>query len=132
MSVKVTSHIDDHRAEKIERAIALGMKAIGIHMEGAAVSLVPVKTGRLKGSITFATADHRSHPRGPAKLKDEVERPHRSRMVYVGTWVEYAPHVEYGTRHMPAQSFLRKALDEGRGDVRAILAMHINKVMIHG
>jgi phage gpG-like protein len=62
-------------------------------VETQAKELVPVDTGNLKGSIT-----HRVD--GDAAI--------------VGTNVEYAEHVEYGTSRMAERSYLRAAIDAMR------------------
>jgi len=57
-------------------------------VEGSAKDVVPVLTGRLKGSITVDASD----------IAILVAR--------VGTDVKYAPYVEFGTKFMGAQSYL--------------------------
>jgi len=57
-------------------------------IEGGAKDVVPVLTGRLKGSITVDASD----------LALLVAR--------VGTDVKYAPYVEFGTKFMGARSYL--------------------------
>jgi HK97 gp10 family phage protein len=42
--------------------------------------------------------------------------------VKVGTDVEYAPYVEFGTSRMAAQPYLRPALESQEGEVRAEVA----------
>jgi HK97 gp10 family phage protein len=61
-----------------------------LNVEADAVRLVPVDSGRLKGSITSRVDDDRA---------------------IIGSNVEYAPHVEYGTKFMRAQPYLRPAID---------------------
>lgn len=65
----------------------------GIRVETLAKRLCPVDTGRLRSSITHALG------------KD-------SRSIYcdVGTNVEYAPYVEFGTSRQRPQPYLRPAL----------------------
>lgn len=58
---------------EIESKIQMGLEAMGIAAEDNVVSLTPVDTGRLKGSITHVVDDH---------------------TVVVGTNVEYAQAVE--------------------------------------
>ena len=58
---------------------------------------VPVDTGNLKGSITM-----------------EQE----NLVVAVGTNVEYAPHVEFGTEKMDAQPYLKPALEENKDQLQ--------------
>jgi HK97 gp10 family phage protein len=75
MPVEVTSH----RIEVIEaknEAIARALETIGLVAERYAKEKAPVDTGRLRNSI--------SH-----QVDDET--------VYVGTNVEYAPYLEFGT-----------------------------------
>ena len=75
MPVEVTSH----RIEVIEaknEAVARALETIGLVAERYAKEKAPVDTGRLRNSI--------SH-----QVDDET--------VYVGTNVEYAPYLEFGT-----------------------------------
>lgn len=65
----------------------------GIRVERVAKSLCPVDTGRLRSSITHA-----------------LGRDSRSLYCDVGTDVEYAPYVEFGTLRQGAQPYLRPAL----------------------
>lgn len=64
-----------------------------IRVESAAIRACPVDTGRLRSSITH-----------------DLERDARGLVGFVGTSVEYAIHLEFGTRFMAAQPFLRPAL----------------------
>jgi len=73
---------DDFSDKNAEIAALQG----AIKFQGQATTLVPVDTGRLKGSI------HR--------LKDGND-------YLVGTNVDYAPYIEFGTANTQAQSFLR-------------------------
>ena len=60
---------------------------------GEAKTRVPVDTGILRGSIVSKVTHDKA---------------------IVGTSIEYAQHVEYGTRKMSAQPYLRPALDSNR------------------
>lgn len=129
------------------------LPAIGRMLEDTAVVLCPVDTGRLRGSITYATKFKKDRPRGEAKQNDAVTQPTSKYKCYVGTNVEYAPYVEYGTgphvvggpvdltirgKHIgwryigqhpgtQAQSFLRKALDYGADKARDIFKRAIQR-----
>lgn len=72
-------------------------KLLGIaqQVEGAAKQYSPVDTGRLRSSITSGLTTDSG-----------------TTSAVIGTDVEYAPHVEFGTMYMGAQSFLRRALDD--------------------
>ena len=104
-----------------------GLVKAGMIVEGQAVRLCPVDKGRLKGSITYATASERSNPKGIAKADDGVSKPSDDYTLYVGTNVEYAPYVEYGTIKMQAQSYLRTALDITKPMLDIAYAQEISK-----
>ncbi len=70
---------------QVERAL---MNA-ALLVERDAKELVPVDTGTLKRSITHEVT---------------------ASTAFVGSNIEYAPHVELGTKKTPARSFLRQAL----------------------
>lgn len=86
----------------ISQAISSAMEEIGMLAEGYAKRACPVDTGRLRNSIT--------HQMGS-----------EGRSVYIGTNVEYAPHVELGTRHQQAQPFLRPAAQDHSSQYRNVL-----------
>jgi HK97 gp10 family phage protein len=67
----------------------------GRNVERGAKRYCPVDTGRLRSSITSVVGE----------VDGETS-------VVVGTNVEYAPHIEFGTSRQTAQSFLRRALDD--------------------
>ena len=86
------------KAEAVQRA----MEAVGLHLSGEAADELEnsprrVDTGRLKGSI-----NHRTIPNG----------------VEVGTGVEYAIYVHFGTRKMEANAFLKNAFERNMDQVR--------------
>jgi len=78
---------------QVDSALMYGATCI----EGRAKEICPVDTGRLKGSITTHAG--------------ETEDGNRHE-VCVGTNVEYAPYVEFGTRKMNPKPYLRPAFDE--------------------
>ena len=83
---------------------ALTMAAIVVNMD--ATMLAPVDTGNLRDSITH-------------EVDEEEAR--------VGTNVDYAPHLEYGTVNMAAQSFLRPALDRNKAQIEKNIGDVIGK-----
>lgn len=68
-----------------------------IRVHNRAKQLCPVDTGNLRSSISF-----------------RIEHVGATTVGVVGTNVEYAPYVEYGTRRMAAQPFLRPALEAAK------------------
>ena len=129
-----------------ERAQALMSKTtfeIGLFFEGQAKLLAPVQEGRLRGSIHTVSWDgQESAPRDSA---DKISQPSGTFDTHVGTNLEYAPYVEYGTGKyvpegrktpwsyqdakgqwhttsgMPAQPYLRPAVDIAYGRVPTIV-----------
>jgi HK97 gp10 family phage protein len=77
---------------------ALLLETIAVSIEAAAKRICPVDTGRLRGSITHEVNA------SPGKIEGRV-----------GSNVEYAAYVELGTRHTPAQPYLRPALQAVSG-----------------
>lgn len=109
-----------------DEQIEMALIAIGAKMEShAKADYVPVDTGRLKNSITFALAG------GPAQISsygpdsgggdDEQSKPYsgtapadpggKVRSVYVGSNVEYAEIVEEGTSGRKGKHYLRDAVN---------------------
>lgn len=69
----------------------LALLAIGAAAEGHAKALTPVDTGRLRNSISHTADDDAA---------------------YIGTNVEYAPYVEFGSVHNKAHHMIKKAATE--------------------
>lgn len=103
MKIKITSHVNEVKAE-LQSRIPTILEALGLQAEGNAIdeitSMKAVDTGRLRGSISHA---------------------HDDEAAYVGTNVEYAPYVEYGTYKMPSRPFLRNAVANYSDDYKKII-----------
>jgi len=69
------------------------LKKLGIRVQRHAVRNCPVDTGRLRASIA-----------------EELGEDSRGLVERIGTNVNYAKHVEFGTSRMRAQPFLRPAI----------------------
>ena len=115
----------------LDEPIARALAKVGITLEGQAKALAPVRLvggGRLRGSITYATQKQRSRPSGDnSRQGDAVSAPNNKYTLHVGTNVEYAPYVEYGTRFMRSQSYLRRALSEYRAEIPKIFRDEIRR-----
>ena len=103
------------------RGIERGLAAVGALIEGDAILRVPVDTGRLRGSLSFATKDR------AAKTQEGVSQPGNPYTVWIGTNVEYAADVEYPgkTRKWAGKPYLRPALDHNRKKAKKLLAREI-------
>lgn len=117
---------------KVRGKKAIGRSAfeIGLIIEGQAKRLTPVKYGYLRGSITTQTnetgtaLENVNQQATGGKQPDRfqlIEKPNADGEVYVGTAVEYAMWVEFGTKKAPAQPFLRPARDLAQGKALTIV-----------
>lgn len=79
--------------ERITLRSTADLWRLAIAVTNNAKSLCAVDTGRLRASITWTRGEDAKGP-----------------YAEIGTNVDYAPHVEYGTQHMAAQPFMRPAL----------------------
>lgn len=96
--------------KKLDAAVKAGLTAVGITItyQAQEPGFTPVDTGRLRDSINY-------HVKG--------------NQVKIGTPVEYAPYVEYGTRYQPAQSYLRKAFDMTKLQIVNIFMAQFKRVL---
>ena len=83
-----------------EQARERSLEIIGLTAEMYAKEIVPVDTGRLRNCVTH-----------------EVD----GKEVYIGTNVEYAPPVEYGTIKQKAQPFLIPAATDHASTYKQII-----------
>ena len=88
--------------EAMQQATVRALEKCGLTAEGYAKKLAPVDTGNLRNSITHTV--------------DEEEP-----AAYIGTNVEYAPYVCWGTIHMKAQPFLKPAVAANANEYRKII-----------
>nr|DAI29703.1 MAG TPA: putative tail component [Caudoviricetes sp.] len=105
MDVKLTSHKEE-AIEALNAAVLKALEECGLLGEGYAKKLCPVDTGRLRNSIAHTVRE------------DE-------QAAYIGTNVEYAPHVELGTVRQRAQPYLKPAVADHAAQYKRI----INKAM---
>lgn len=117
------------------RQIKQALIAIGAMVEThAKANYVPVDTGRLKNSITFALAGDVANIRyyRPDRYlpDDNQSRPYLGvappdqqtdvRSVYVGSNVEYAEIVEFGTSGRTARHYLRDAVNNHMEEYKSL------------
>lgn len=101
IKTNVKEILDSLNSDQLGRAVMAGAYVI----ESAAKMLTPIDTGNLVNSIATELVS-----------SDDV-----SAFSQVGTGVEYALHVEYGTKNMQAQPYMRPALDENIEAVKATI-----------
>lgn len=105
----------------------------GLIVEGTAKGLAPVNFGYLAASITTQSKTDGTRPDSPKRSASPkgldpgmpenmtIDKPTDENEVHVGTPVEYAPYIEFGTIRTPGQAFLRPALDLAKGETLRIL-----------
>lgn len=94
MTARIVYNNFDRIAASLPKVASQIVRKTAFEIETVAKGRVAVDTGTLKASIT-------THVDGPAHA-------------VVGTGVEYATFVEYGTRHMAAQPYLIPAAEQAR------------------
>jgi len=92
----------------IDAVLPRALRKVAIVVQGNVLAYAEgsIRTGNLYGSINYKVH------------KDYAE---------VGTPVEYAPYVEYGTRKMEAQPYMRPGMDVSRSDAIKILRGEIDR-----
>lgn len=121
------ARVEDNREEyekRLNNALKVAFKSIGLTMQANAVIEINkavydtpespsyVRTGNLRSSLEARSA---------------IQTDERS--ATVGTNVEYAPYVEYGTsRGMPPRPFLRPAIENHMTEYENILAIELGEV----
>lgn len=114
VEVKITDNSDEILS-RMDRAMEAALEKIGLVAEGYAKRLCPVDTGRLRNSITHATATYPgigTYQDNAGNTFDDatVDGTPEKNAVYIGTNVEYAPYVELGTTRAKAQPYLKPAV----------------------
>ena len=125
-SIKVKVNNADEVLKELEERIPKALEAIGMQCENYAKMNCPVDTGLLQNLITHAlsgqpvqmiySGDQQgksgNNPKTGAYSGNAPDDPEDKRAVYVGTNVEYAPYVEYGTQKTDARPFLQPAVED--------------------
>jgi len=95
---------------RLTEAVSNAVAETALVCETNAKRKTPVDTGRLRSSI------------GVKNAADGLAAD-------VGTNVEYAPHVEYGTSRMQAQPFMTTAREQAARDLPSNVEKHARKVI---
>ncbi len=92
--------------EQIKKTRDVALMESAIVMEGNIALRCPVDTGHLRQSIGRKVRLY-DGVSGEEKNDGLESYPPNEGEAYVGTNVEYAPYVEYGTKYQRAQSYMR-------------------------
>ena len=104
--IRIANDNTDAVIDEKNRAVLRALTAIGMQCETYAKEIVHVDTGRLRNRIT-----------NEVREKEEA--------VYVGTNVEYAAYVEYGTRRSKAYPYLKPAVQDHVDEYKRIAESYL-------
>lgn len=108
MNVSADIKISVDNTELIKHAtretVQVALEAVGLQAEGYAKRLCPVDTGLLRNSITHTSDEDTA---------------------YIGTNVEYAAYVEYGTSRTAAQPYLKPAANDHQQEYKKIFETYL-------
>jgi hypothetical protein len=134
MAVIEVKWFGDEIKKRSEKLKTKSIYQIGLVVMGDAKQLSAVDYGYLAASIQTASSERKTKLESPSAYAEnkppaghnvgsfkDITGPSDQDQAYVGTAVDYAPDVEYGTINMYAQPFLRPALDMAKGDVPKIV-----------
>lgn len=122
----------------VDLAIERGVMATAMLVRNDAVkSIQKVSQGEqvTRYRAGGASYNHTTSAKGQApntdtgKLVASIATEKRSDGVYVGSSVEYAPHLEFGTNKMDARPWLKPALEKNKGELDNLVAKEINRVI---
>ena len=113
----------------LDKAIERGLEAIGLTAEGhAKKNETAVDTGLLRNSITYAVSGksaniqaYKSDDGSKSGTYQGQAPEEKDKAVYVGTNVEYAPHIELGARGKQGLHFLQRAATEHTAEYKRLL-----------
>ena len=101
-----------------------------ILVQDSASKKARVDTGRLRASISYSVNGENSEGWStvPESQPDDHDVKSGKSFAIVGTNVEYAPYLEYGTKRSKARPFLRPAYDESKATIKKIFKTNLGKV----
>jgi HK97 gp10 family phage protein len=104
----------DRLAASVQGKALAGAALAGAQVvEARAKELAPVRTGNLRRSIHSELASVSTE----------------SALAKVGTNVEYAPYVEYGTRRMSPRPYLRPAFDTAKAEAEETIRKSFERLL---
>ena len=138
--------VDNSAAAKngLKSAVRRALMVIGLKAERYAKSncteMKAVDTGLLRNSITFALAGGQANttsyaadrgkggkPPATGSYSGTAEGGEEDLAVYIGTNVEYAPYIEFGTERRGPRPFLHNAAADHAAEYREILQRELKK-----
>lgn len=116
---------------ELGRTLDKALTNASILAEGNCVSRAPIETGHLRGSISYITRINKKTKEDIKETmddktkdlatKDFIKGVAFSGEAFIGTNLEYAPHIEYGTVNQKAQAFMRNGMNESKSGIKEII-----------
>lgn len=100
INFKLREDLSELIMQASENQIMRALEKVGIDAERYAKLMCPVDTGRLRNSISHT---------------------HDKNTVYIGSNVEYAPYVEFGTSKQRAKPYLEPAIENHLQEYKEII-----------
>ena len=133
-----TNLIDNTKAvlEALDKQIERALIAVGHAAESNAkqhiTDMKAVDTGRLRGSITWATRSNEGKEytykdKDGKQFSDKIGKGAEKNAVYIGTNVEYAPYIELGSSGRSPRPFLKKASTEHSEEYKKLVKEALEK-----
>lgn len=110
ISVKLENDLSELVVKATDEAIAKALETCGLIAEGYGKQYLTVKgavdTGRLRNSVTHTV---------------------EGKTAYIGTNVEYAPYIEYGTSKMKPRTYLKPSIADHVDQYKDIIALELKR-----
>jgi hypothetical protein len=123
MSFEITQWNGEEFKIQMKKSVNLSLNESATAIQGSAVSLAPVDTGRLRGSIGIIT------PMLKSVNADSIQGRPEEGTGYVGTNLLYGLYQEYGTRFFAPRAYLRPSIDLLSGKILTIFETKGKKVV---
>lgn len=114
---------DDKVNKKVEKVIESKLILVGEYVRGQVAILAPKVTGNLRASYVWVTAKQAGKPGGAARKKTTLPKPTDNLSVRIGTNVDYAIPVEFGTNKRQAKPHLRPGLQISKKAIKKLMEL---------
>ena len=118
MGIKITDNSEQFKQELASK-LPRGLEAIGMQAEANA----KIEVTR----AVYDTPESVSGYRRTGALRNSISHASDDSAAYVGSNIEYAPYVEFGTYKMAARPFIQPAVEEYMDEYKAIAEQYLKE-----